>query len=72
MSINLSDKSEEAKMFSELVEALKQAEGGCSQLIHHHQDLRFMMIREVLTAVITDTISIATFNATQTMAVRPV
>lgn len=72
MTINLSEQGETAKILSQLVEALKQAEGGCSQLIHQHQDLRFLLIRNVLDAVTTDIISIATFNATQTLAVKPI
>jgi len=55
-----------------IIEGLTQATGACSQLIHAHQDPRFMMLRETLESARDICKQQATFAATKITRIRPI
>lgn len=42
------DIKRQVKALGDIVEALNQASGACSQLIHHFQDMRFSILRDTV------------------------
>lgn len=44
----MTDIKAQVKCLNEVAEALSQASGACSQLIHHFQDPRFIILRDVV------------------------
>lgn len=53
------------QLLNELVESITQAAGACSQLIHVHQDPRWMTIREMLDLFKEGIVGAATFQASK-------
>ncbi len=58
--INVSD---QPMLLNQMVEALAQAAGGCSQLIHTQRDPRWMFIREMIECTQGAILEQATFAA---------
>lgn len=50
------------KLLQDLVESLGQAEGACSQLIHHLQHPGFIVVRQLVTITKENTLKTATAN----------
>lgn len=44
----MTDLKSQVKCLNEISEALAQASGACSQLIHHLQDPRFIILRDTI------------------------
>lgn len=65
------DVSDQPKLLNELVESLGQAVGAASQIIHLHQDPRWMMVREALELAREGVMSVATFEARKVTIVKP-
>lgn len=55
------------QMLQQLIEGLTQAEGACSQIIHQHEDPRWMMIRQALSLTKEGCFLRATFEAKKTI-----
>lgn len=49
----------ELKLINRFIEGLSQAIGASSQMIHQHQDPRWMTLRDLLTAVKETTVAVA-------------
>jgi hypothetical protein len=62
---------EAPKILNNLIDGLKQASGGCSQLIHGRQDMGWLVLRQAIDLATEGCISVATFQATKVTAVRP-
>lgn len=62
--------SDQPRLLNELVQALSQAAGGASQLIHQMQDPRWMMIREAIELTQEGVLEVATF-ATKLSIIKP-
>lgn len=63
--------AEQPRLLNQLIESLGQASGAASQILHMHQDPRWMMIRDALDLAKEGTMSIATTAVKQITAVRP-
>jgi len=63
--------SEQPRILNELIEGLRQASGGCSQLTHALGDPRWMMIRECVDLTQEGVLSLATFAASKVSTVKP-
>lgn len=51
------------QMLQELIQGLTQAEGAAGQIIHQHQDPRWILIRDTLSGAKELCFSMATFDA---------
>lgn len=63
--------AEQPKVLNTLIESLAQAAGGASQLVHHHQDPRFVILRTAIDEARDMCIHIATINASKITRVKP-
>lgn len=63
--------SSSPKLLNEFIESIGQAAGATTQLLHHHQDPRWMMVREALELTKEGATKVATFAATKFTNVRP-
>ncbi len=63
--------SDQPRLLNDLIESLGQASGATSQLIHMHQDPRWMMIRDALDLAREGCIGLATFQARKVTPVKP-
>lgn len=63
---------EQPKILNTMIESLAQAAGGCSQLIHHNQDPRFLILRTAIDEMRDWCVSHATFQARKITNIRPV
>lgn len=60
------------KLLNELIESLTQAAGATTQLLHAHQDPRWMIIREALELSKDGIAQVATIPAVKYSGVRPI
>lgn len=67
----MSKKRNQPEMLNELIGGLTQAIGAAGQVVHQHQDPRFLEIRSSLELAKQGCIGLATFAATKSFAVRP-
>lgn len=65
------DVSSQPVLLNQLVEALNQAAGGASQLIHTMSDPRWMIIRDSIELTKEGVLEIATFAASKITTIRP-
>lgn len=65
------DISEQPVLLNQLVEALNQAAGGASQLIHAMQDPRWLMVRDMIELTKHGALDQATFAASKITAIKP-
>lgn len=65
------DVSSQPVLLNDLVEALNQANGGASQLLHAMQDPRWMIIRDSIELVKHGALQVATFNVSKITAIAP-
>ena len=64
--------SDQPRMLNELAEALGQASGGCSQLIHQmNGDPRWMILRQAIDLSREGIMQLATFHASKITPVKP-
>lgn len=63
--------AEQPRLLNQLIESLGQASGAASQLLHLHQDPRWLMIRDALDLAKEGTMAVATVAARQISTVRP-
>lgn len=54
------------QLLNQMIDGLKQASGGCSQLIHTRQDPRFLVLRQAIDLAVEGIIGLATFEASRT------
>lgn len=63
--------SSQPLLLNQLIEALNQAAGGASQLIHGMQDPRWMVIRDSVELTKEGVLEIATFAAQKISTIKP-
>ena len=63
--------SSQPKMLDDILESLRQAGGGASQLCHSQRDPRWLFIREIIECTQGLILEQATFAASKVTAVRP-
>lgn len=68
----MTKKKPQPQILNELIDGLTQAIGASGQIIHQHQDPRFLEIRSSLELAKQGCIGLATFAATKSFAVRKV
>jgi hypothetical protein len=62
--------SDQAVLLKDLIGSLNQAEGACSQLIHHHSDPRWMFLREAIHVTTQGCLKVATFEARKSVFLK--
>lgn len=63
--------SEQPKLLNDLVESLRQAAGGASQLVHMMGDPRWMMIREAIELTQEGVLGIMTIETKKIGLIKP-
>lgn len=58
------------QLLNELIESLGQASGAASQIIHQHQDPRWITVREALDLAKEGCMGLAVMSATKTIAIK--
>ncbi len=64
--------SDQPTILNEMVQALAQASGGASQLIHSQRDPRWIFIREIIECTQGAILEQASFAAKKVSLIRPV
>jgi hypothetical protein len=57
-------------ILNSMIEALGQASGGCSQLLHHKKDPRWLIMRNGIDLARDAAINMATFQAQKITAIK--
>ena len=60
------------KLLNEFIESIGQAAGAASQLLHAHQDPRWMIVREALELTKEGATKVATIAAVKITGVKPI
>jgi len=58
------------KLLNQAIDGLKQASGGCSQLLHTRTDPRWLVLRQAIDLTTDGLIGLATFAASQITGIK--